>query len=162
MLELLRYDGKDNKMKRILLTLLALVVFAGILAGAGFAGYRFGFQQGVQAASNSNTTVRPFERGNDFNLRRMPMPYFGQDMPRFQRGFGPRGLRMMPFGRGFGFLFSPIRLLIQLAFLGLIVWLGYKLLTGWRFSLTRPAVESPRSEPAQPVESEVKNDEGTG
>jgi hypothetical protein len=68
----------------------------------------------------------------------------------------------MPFGRGFGFLFSPIRLLIQLAFLGLIVWLGYKLLTGWRFSLTRPAVESPRSEPAQPVEAEVKNDEGTG
>ena len=148
-------------MKRILLTLLALVLFAGVLAGAGFAGYRFGYQQGVQAASDSNTTVRPFGRGNDFNLRRMPMPYFGQDMPRFQRGFGPGGMRMMPFGRGFGF-FSPIRLLIQLAFLGFIVWLVYKLLTGWRFSFTRPAVESPRAEPAQAVESEAKNDEGTG
>jgi len=148
-------------MKRILLTLLALVVFAGVLAGAGFAGYRIGYQQGVQAASDSNTTVLPFGRGNDRNFRRMPMPYFGQDMPRFQRGFGPGGWRMMPFGRGFGF-FSPIRLLIQLAFLGLIVWLVYKLLTGWRFSLTRPAVESPRVEPAQPVESEARKDEDSG
>ena len=149
-------------MRKVLLTLLALVVLVGVLAGAGFAGYRLGYRQGVQAASNADTTVRPFGRGNDFSLRRMPMPYFDQGMPRFQRGFGPGGLRMMPFGRGFGFFFSPIRLLIQLAFLGFIVWLAYKLLTGWRFSLTRPAVESPRSEPAQPVESEAKHDEDNG
>jgi hypothetical protein len=142
-------------MKKVLLTLLALVVLVGVLAGAGFVGYRFGYRQGVQAASNTDTTVRPFAPGNDFNLRRMPMPEFGRGMNRFHPGFGPRG-------RGFGFFFSPIRLLIQLAILGFVIWLAYKLLTGWRLSLTRTAVERPRVEPAQPAASESKNDETTG
>jgi hypothetical protein len=149
-------------MKKVLLTLLALVVVVGVLAGAGFAGYRIGYRQGVLATTNADTTVRPFVPGNDLNLRRMPMHEFGQGMNRFHPGFGPGGVRMMPFGRGFGFFFSPIRLLIQLAFLGFIIWLVYKLLTGWRLSLTRTAVESPRVEPAQPAASESKNDETTG
>jgi hypothetical protein len=150
-------------MKKVLLTLLALVVVVGVLAGAGFAGYRFGYRQGVQAASNTDTTVRPFTPGNDFNLRRMPMHEFGHGMNRFHPGFGPGGFGMMPFGgRGFGFFFSPIRLLIQLAILGFIIWLAYKLLTGWRLSLTRTAVESPRVEMAQPAASESKNDETSG
>lgn len=146
-------------MKKVLLTLLALVVVVGVLAGAGFGGYRIGYRQGVLATSKADTTIRPFLPGNDFNWRHMPMHEFGHGMNRFHPGFGHGGLRLMPFGGGFGFFFSAIRLLIQLAILGFIFWLAYKLLTGWRLSLTRTTAENPRVEPAQPVEAETKSTE---
>lgn len=145
-------------MKRFVLTMLAIIVITGVLAGVGFAGYRFGFQQGALAASNGDTVVPPFARGDDFHWKRMPMPEFGGGMrPGFHPGFGMMGRR-----GGFG-IFPLFGLLIQLAILGFIVWLVYKLLTGWRISLTpRSVPESPRVEPAQPVESESKDNETTG
>jgi len=149
-------------MKRFLLTLLAIVVIAGVLAGVGFAAYRFGYRQGVVATSNDEVIIRPFERGNDFNWERMPMHRFRDEMPRnfgAGPGFGPGGFGMRMYDRGFGF-FSLFRFLVQAAILGLIVWLVYKLLTGWRLSFTRAAVERPLVEPTPPieVESEPKSD----
>ena len=85
-------------MKKILLTLLGIVVVVGILAGAGFAGYRYGYVQG--AAGNG----LPFVRGNGFNWERMPMhDNFGWNMRPggFQRGMG--GFGMLGLG-GFGVL----------------------------------------------------------
>jgi hypothetical protein len=163
MVELVRYPLKGKEtMKRFLLALLVIFVIAGALAGAGFAGYRFGYQRGMLTASNVEITAAPFARGHDFHWDRMPMDRFGNDMPRnFRPGFGPGRFRMMFPDRGFGF-FSPIRVLIQVAFLGFIVWLMYKLLTGWRISLTRTTSESPRVEPASPVKSASKTDETTG
>jgi hypothetical protein len=145
-------------MKRFLLTLLVIFVIAGALAGAGFAGYRFGYQQGAQAAENGGAVPAPFARGDDFNWRRMPMHEFGWSMrPGFQRGFGNFGMMT---GRGIGFgIFPLFGLLIQLAILGFIIWLVYKLLTGWRLSLTRTTPESPRVENVQPVQSETKRTE---
>ncbi|HEU0291844.1 MAG TPA: hypothetical protein VFR47_03865 [Anaerolineales bacterium] len=150
-------------MKRFVLTLLAIILIAGVLAGVGFAGYRYGFQQGALAASNSDTVLPPFARGDDFGWKRMPMHGFGPGMPRnFERGWGPGNFGMVGRGGGFG-IFPVFGLLIQLAILGFIVWLVYKLFTGWRISLTpRSVPEGPRVEPAQPVESESKNDETTG
>jgi hypothetical protein len=148
-------------MKRFFLTLLAILVILGALAGAGFAGYRFGYQQGALAASDGEFTVMPFRRGNDFGLNRMPMHEFGWGMrPGFQRGFG--GFGMMDRGWGFG-IFPLFGLLIQLAVLGFIVWLVYKLLTGWRLSFTpRSGPESSSVEPARPVESRSTTDETSG
>jgi hypothetical protein len=150
-------------MRRFLLTLLAVLVILGGLAGAGFAGYRFGYQQGALAASDGEITIMPFRRGDDFGLNRMPMHEFGWGMrPGFQRGFGEFGI--MGRGRGWGFgIFPLFGLLVQLAILGFIVWLVYKLLTGWRLSLTpRSVPESSRVEPARPVESKSTTDETSG
>lgn len=151
-------------MKRFLLTLLAIVGIAGVLAGVGFAGYRFGYRQAGQTTSNDEVIIRPSERGNDFNWYRMPMRRFGDEMPRnFHRGpgFGPGGIGMRMYDRGFGF-FSMFRFLVQVAILGLIAWLVYKLLTGWRISFTRAVVENPKVEPVQPVEVEPDSDESPG
>jgi hypothetical protein len=144
-------------MKKFLLTLLALVLIVGVLAGVAFLGYRLGYKQGALtiAAPNGSTNIRPFMHGDDFAWRKMPMHNFGID-PHF--GFHP-GFGMMLPGRGFGF-FSPILFVVQLAVLGFIIWLVYKLLTGWRLTLTRTTAESPRAEPVQPVKSETKDTEG--
>ena len=143
-------------MKRFLLTLFVIIVIAGALAGAGFAGYRLGYQQGVLAGSNGDVTIVPFARGNNFRWERMPMDEFHRGLNRDFHpgpGFG-RGFEMR---RGWGFGFFPsIGFLVQLVVLGFIVWLVYKLLTGWRLSFTRATPENPRVEPVQPVESGTK------
>ena len=42
-------------MKKVLLTLLTLILVISVLAGAGFAGYRVGYDQGARASVNGNT-----------------------------------------------------------------------------------------------------------
>ena len=150
-------------MRRVLLTLLAIVLIAGVLAGVGFLGYRLGYRQGALAASNGDLTVVPFGRDNDFNWGRMPMDRFHERVgPGLHLQIRPGGFGMMPGVGGFG-IFRSLGLLIQLAILGFVVWLVYKLLTGWRLSLTpRSAPASPRVEPAQPAASETETDETTG
>jgi hypothetical protein len=125
-------------MKKALLTILAVVVVFGVLAGAGFAGYRYGYVQG--ASGNAG----PFLRGDGFGWNRMPMHNFERGIgPGFQRNFG-----MMDRGFGFGF-FSPLRFLLTLAFWGVVIWLAYKLLTGWRLTLVQPNMPPAKIEPAQ-------------
>ncbi len=133
-------------MKKVLLSLLVVIVALGLFTAAGYAGYRFGYAQGVQTAANGNATrsqpqLRPF---NNFGPRGMPMQRFG-----FERGFGRGGFPMM----GFGF-FAPLRFLGSLIVLALVIWFIYWLVTrsGWR--LTRqPAETHQPAETPPPTES---------
>ena len=117
-------------MKKILLTLLAVIVVLGSFAAAGYTGYRFGYAQGVQATANGENLrpgLRPFD---DFGPRGMPMHRFGVERG-YQRSWDRGGFPMM----GFGF-FSPWILIGRLAVLALIVWFIYWLVTrsGWRLT----------------------------
>ena len=133
-------------MKKVLLTLLAIVLVLGLFAAVGYTGYRFGYAQGVQTAANGDT-IRPGLRLFD-EIGRRGMDGFGMDRE-FQRGVGPRGFPM----RGFGF-FPPLRFLAQIAVLGLIVWFIYWLFTrsGWRLTRSVQTVETGPT----PVETEGK------
>ncbi len=136
-------------MKKILLSLLVIVLALGLLGAAGAAGYRFGFQQGMVAASvrsntqgnngNGNGIVRPWGPGFGMMPRGgMPMNNFG-----YGRGFDRDGFGMMRRG-GFGF-FPLLGGLLWLFFLGLIVagivWLINR--SGWRLTRTAPVAATP-------------------
>lgn len=122
-------------MRKILFTLLAIVLVLGVLGAAGFAGYQYGYRQGVTASTDGNAQVAP--RSGDFNPHGMPMHNFG-----FDHGFG-RGFGMMHGGMGFGF-FSPLFFLARIAFWALILWAIYLLITrsGWRLTRTSTPVET--------------------
>jgi len=132
-------------MKKVLLTLFVLIVIAGVLGGAGFAGYRFGYSQGANTTSNGNDIVKPFGRGDNFDRNRMPMHNFNNGMG---PGYHHQGFGMMPYGGGFGFM-SPLSFLARIAVYAFLIWLAYKLFKGWRISFTQPN--------AKPTESESKN-----
>ena len=136
-------------MKKVLLAILAAVLVIGVLAGAGFAGYRIGYTHGAQASTNGDAPL--FGRFERFGPERMPMPNFGRE---FDRGF-PRGeFQMMHRGRGFG-IFSPLMFLAHLAIWALVIGLGYLLFirSGLRLSLTKQPVQNP---PAN-IETEAKH-----
>ena len=123
-------------MKKVLLSLLAVVLIFGVLGAAGFAGYRYGFYQG--ALSTSDGRIQSLAPGFGFEIQRMPMHNFG-----FDRGFGPGGFHTMQRGMGFGF-FSPFLLIARIAFWGLIIWAVYMLVmrSGWRL-VRHQASENP-------------------
>jgi uncharacterized membrane protein len=133
-------------MKKVLLSLLAILVVLGLFAAAGYAGYRFGYAQGVQTAVNGNTTrtqpgLRPF---NGFGPNRMPMYRFG-----FGRDFRRGGFPMM----GFGF-FPPVMFLGGIVVLALVVGFVYWLGTRSGGRLTRQPVETRQpAEAPLPTES---------
>lgn len=146
-------------MKKVLLTLLGIIVVAGILAGAGFAGYRMGYMHGAQASADGTVTFVPrqmpmhsFDQG--IAPQNMPMHNFGKGNDRgFNRGFGPGGFGMQ--GRGmhggrFGF-FS----LFHLAVWGVVIWLAYKWFKNSGWTLTRQAVQNTNKETTG---TEQKND----
>ncbi|HLO29579.1 MAG TPA: hypothetical protein VK249_10615 [Anaerolineales bacterium] len=117
-------------MKKVVLTLLAVIVVLGLFAAAGYAGYRFGYAQGAQVAASSNPArpqLRPFD---DFGQRGIPGRNFGFG---FERGMR-RGFGMFPM-MGFGF-FSPFMFLGRLAVLALVIWFIYWLFirSGWRLT----------------------------
>ena len=122
-------------MKRVLLSLLAVVLILGALGAAGFAGYQFGYRQGA-LTSNGNDQV--FPRGGNFGPGEMPMRNFG-----FDRGFGG-GFGMMHRGIGFGF-FSPFLFLARIAFWALVIWAIYMLAarSGWRLTKTTTTGATP-------------------
>jgi hypothetical protein len=134
-------------MKKFLLTLFVIIVVAGVLGAVGFAGYRYGYSQGVSGTSNDNVIVRPFGRGDDFGWNRMPMHNFNNGMrPGYHQVFGMRG-GMMPYGGG---LLAPLFFLARVAVYAFLIWVVYKLLTGWRISFTQTN--------QKPIEPEIKND----
>jgi hypothetical protein len=147
-------------MKKVLVTLLTVIVVLGLFAAAGYAGYRFGYMRGAQITANAGTPngvpnpgVRPFD---NFDRREMPMHNFGDNFGRSPRhGFGMRGFPMM--GIGFGF-FSPLIFLGRIFVFALILWFIYWLFTrsGWRLTRTVPVTETP-SKPAE-TEVEVKEE----
>ena len=142
-------------MKKVLLTLLTVVLVRGLFAAAGYAGYRFGFMRGAQTTAKGNPSgpqLRPFD---NFDRPRMPMHNFGDDFGRgIRRGFGMHGFPMM----GFGF-FSPLMFLGRIAVFALIIWFIYWLFTrsGWR--LTRQTVESSPSKTETKIETKTENPE---
>jgi len=121
---------KEFNMKKVLLTLLAVVVIIGALAGAGFAGYRIGYTQGATSS------------GDAWFLGRSERMHPGL-MHDFDRDFGPvfNSFRSPMMGRGdWGFnIFTPLRFLWNIAVLALVIWFVYWLFTksGWR--ITRQA-----------------------
>jgi hypothetical protein len=139
-------------MKKVLLTLLTVLVVLGLFATAGYAGYRIGLMRGAQITANGtppNPQLRPFD-----NFDRRGMPAFGDDFGRgFRRGFGMRGFPMM--GMGFG-VFSLFAFLARIAVFALIIGGIYWLFTrsGWRLTRTTPIVETQ----PKPTETEVKEE----
>ena len=135
-------------MKRVLLTILAILVVLGLFAAVGFTGYRFGYARGAGVAAGADEQQRQVGPLDGFHPNRMPMHDFG-----FNRGFH-REFRMrgVP-GMGWGF-FSPVMLLGQIAILALIVWFIYWLFThsGWRLTRT---VQTTDPEP-EVIEPEAK------
>jgi len=136
-------------MKKILLSLLVIILALGLLGAVGVAGYRYGFTQGMVAASvqsnngnnSGNGKVQPWGPGFGMMGRGMPMHNFG-----FNRGFDRDGFGMMGRGRGFGFgIFPLFGFLVWLLFLGLIVagivWLINR--SGWRLTRTTSAAAAP-------------------
>lgn len=129
-------------MKKVLLTLLAVIVVVGALGAAGMVGYRYGFSQGISSATTAETpSVRP---GFGFDPQRMPMHEsgFGRDFGQ-GRGFD-RGSGMMPGGMmGFGFL-GPLMFLARIAVWVLVIWAIYMLVarSGWRLTRATQPVET--------------------
>lgn len=128
-------------MKKVLLTLLAVIVVLGALASAGFVGYRIGYNQGVISDGNAPLFMRP-DRMNP------------NTMPGFRRDSGlwnqPYHFPMM--GRGdFGFnIFFPLRFLWNIAILALVAWFVYWLFTKSGWQITRQAVKEREVPPANP------------
>ncbi len=137
-------------------TIIALVVI-GLLIAGGFAAYRIGYVQGFSAATNGGGGLLWAER-----FENMPHGgYFDNSdsywMPH-NRYPGSRmdGFSRTPFGGsvlGHGSFFSPFSFLFRIAFWGFVIWLVYKLVTGfksgqgWKLSFTRePVAEDTRKE----------------
>jgi hypothetical protein len=138
-------------MRRLLLTLLAVVVIAGLFAATGYASFRFGYARGAQnapATANGDNTprIRPFDH---FERPMRPGRDFGFDRE-FHREFRMHGFPMM----GLGF-FSPFRFLGQVLLIALIAVLVYWLFTrsGWQLTRTTPTTEAP----VQPAATDVKD-----
>jgi hypothetical protein len=128
-------------MKRVLLSLLAVVLFLAVLGAAGFVGYQYGYRQGVTSARGDNALLPPGHP--DIGPR--GQRNFGFDRG-FDRGFGGFGMMQRGFGLGF---FSPLFFLLRLAFWGLVIWVLYMLVTrsGWRLTRTTPTVTTTTTEP---------------
>lgn len=149
-------------MKKVLLSILALVLIVGALGAAGLVGYQYGFRQGALTSTTSNgkNQVAPFAR--NFGPRGMPMMRnFGFAFG-FGRAFGLRGFGMMGRG-GLGFgVFSLLMLFLRIAFWVLVIWAIYMLITrsGWR--LTRQPTQTPPAAVAPATPTEPKDNEPLG
>jgi hypothetical protein len=135
-------------MRKVLFTLLAVVLILGALGAAGLTGYRYGYAQGVSATSDGK--IQPLAPGFGWVAPRMPMHNFG-----FDRDFGPGGFHMMGHGgMGFGFLW-PLMFLLRIGFWVLVIWAIYMLVvrSGWRLTKTPPAVETPPPSNTENTES---------
>jgi len=113
-------------MKKFLLSLLILIVALGLLAGAGFAGYRIGLSNSL----TSTDTAPRFGRSFQMNPQFMPRNDFGRGFDHYSM-MRPGGFN----GRSIGF-FSPLRAIWNIALLGLILWFVYWLFTksGWQIT----------------------------
>jgi len=155
-------------MKKVFLSLLAVTLVISVLAGAGFAGYRVGYDQGARASGN--ISISPNWLSENHGRDEMPRFNFRQDTDgrperAFERGFPHGYFRMMPHGREFG-IFSLLRFLAHIAIWVLILSLVYLLFTrsGWQLSLTKqpiqdsPATGSTVATDAKPQDPNPKNE----
>ena len=143
-------------MKRLLLTLLVVVLTLGVVAAVGFTGYRLGYQRGARTVQALNDELLRPQLGpfDNFRSRDFPGRDFGFDRE-FHRGFGMRGFPI----RGFGF-FSPLMFLGWLLILALGVGFLYWLLahSGWRLTRTTQTTVS-QATPAKTTVTEIKEEQ---
>ena len=130
-------------MKKVFLTLLAIIVVVAALAGAGYWGYRIGYADGATGSDNGVF----FGRSYHMDPNQMPFHRFeGDGFNRgFDKGFGFNQHPMMRPGGyhsvGIGY-FSPLRILWNVFILALIIWLVYWLFTKSGWQITRTADSS--------------------
>jgi uncharacterized membrane protein len=129
-------------MKKVLLSLLGVILVVGLSAAAGYAGYRFGYAQGVQVTVNGDSVrpgLRPFD---NFGPRGMPGHNFGFGR-RFDRSFGFGVFPMMGLG-----IFSLLWFLGRIVVIALVIWFIYWLFTrgGWRLSRETTETSSSKTE----------------
>jgi hypothetical protein len=146
-------------MRRVLLSILGILIVLGLFAAAGFAGYRFGFAQGAQTqglrANGATPQIRPF---GDSDRGRMPMmPNFGWGRG-MHRGFGIGGFPMMGFG-----LFGLLGFFGRILFFALVLWFIFWLFTrsGWRLTRTAPVTTAPSAPVTAPPAAPVAENENT-
>jgi hypothetical protein len=148
--------GQDQ-MKKVLLTILAVIVAVGLLAGAGFAGYRIGYRQGALTANTNNSNKTPFMHG--FVHPNMPMQNFGRD---FNRGMEPGGFGMRGGMMGLG-LFGLLAVVGRILFWALVIWFVYWLFTrsGWQLTRKTQPVTTAQKVEAAPIETPTPEEKGS-
>jgi hypothetical protein len=144
---------KNMKNKKWLNYTLGVLITLIVLTAVAGAGFRAGMMQNPPMARVMNGTRPSLAHDNLGRLPQQAQDDFRDDKLQGMQGDlqrqAPRDGRGLDF-RDDGFRF-PIFGLIQLAVLGLLVWVGYKLIkkSGWRLSLNKaaaapaPAAETP-------------------
>ncbi len=142
-------------MKKVLLSLLAVIVVFGLFAAAGYAGYRMGYVQGVQSKTTangapSNPALRPFGNFNfGFGMRQMPMRRFHDG-----RGLRRGGAPLVGFGF-FPLIVSLARALVLALLFVLVIGFIYWLFTRGGWHLTRA---TQTTAPPPSAETNVENE----
>jgi len=136
-------------MKKVLLTLLAVIVVIGALAGAGYMGYRIGYNNGATGSGDTPA----FGRFYRMDPNQMPMYRFDNG---FDRGPGRDfGFNQRPMMRPGGFNpigyghYSPFSMLWNIAILGLVIWFVYWLFTKSGWQITRKMEADSKPDPVE-------------
>ncbi|MCL4269171.1 MAG: hypothetical protein KJZ72_06485 [Anaerolineales bacterium] len=121
-----------------------------VLAGVGFAGFRFGMMRSIPLADG--TFPRWAERFDGDMPHRFEARDFGRGHHFAMHGFDRGGLR----------LFSPILWMLRLVVIGGLLWLGFSLFknSGWRLvniNATQAATVTPTPTPS--AQGDEKKDE---
>jgi hypothetical protein len=157
------FTGENMKNKKWLTYTAGILLTLIVLAAVGGAGFRIGMMQNASFARpsfahNLGGGPQVMMQGN-FQDNRGNQAMQGN----FQDNRGPQAMQGNFQNRGFDnrrggmSFFPPIFGLIRLVVLGLLIWLGYKLVkkSGWRLSLAK-ASSAPVVEPTPNVEVEEK------
>jgi len=143
-------------MKKWIVRIIIAVLIIGAFAGVGMITYHVGYQQGAQGTGVGLPFI--FGHAGRFGQSSQMHPGFDNDFNhRSMPGFGNSRFNVMNHGRGFGF-FSPFRFLFSVAFLGLVIWFGYRLFkgNGWQLSLTRQPASN-ETAPDEPKKKKAKS-----
>lgn len=135
---------------RVLAVLFTLVV----LAAVGFTGFRIGVAQAANLTADNSAFLLGHGHGFDGGMMKGDFDGHSFDHGRSSGGRGDFG------GGRSGFsLFSPLFLLIRLAVLGGLIWLGYTLVkrSGWKLMKT-PAAPATTVEETPSVQEDEKKE----
>ena len=141
------------KTKKWLWWTLTILLTLVVVAGVGFAGFRFGAMHSAALTTNG-TAAFAFHHGQDFSGGMMNESFGRMHGSDRGHGFGGRG--------GFGF-FGPLFGLLQLAVFGGLIWLAFSWVkrSGWRLvNVNNVQTAAPAETPIpEPVEAELKDEE---
>lgn len=162
-------------------TVLLTLIVVAILTAGGFALYRFGYSRGALAASTGegvmfhNFEGMPFSgrRGEGFMLHDFDdMPFPGSRMGELPQMFQDRSdlplMRLDPQIQSYGHRlpsltsFSPFSVVLKVLFLGLMVWVFYKIIKlfsggkSWQLSFNSQVAVEPEEEVKQKGRGKAK------